>query len=142
MKKISLLLFVMLFIASGAIAQEEMKPTKYENVSWHKVVLVDYKPGKMKRAKEIIKLYQESGKAAETMAPEMIWFMSGEYDLMLIWTLKDGPSEFEWKYSPDGLKWWNEFIKQIGSKEEAEKIQAEYTDLIFSYTSYLARKDL
>ena len=142
MKKISLLLLVMLFIASGALAQEEMKPTKYENVSWHQVVLVDYKPGKMKRAKEIIKLYEEAGKAAETKAPEMIWLMSGEYDLMLIWTLEDGPSEFEWKYSADGIKWWKVFVEQQGSKEAAEKIQAEYMDLVFSYTSYLARKDL
>ncbi len=142
MKRFSLLLFVILFIASGALAQEEMQPTKYENVSWHQVVLVDYKPGKEKRVKEIIKLYEAAGKAAGTPKPEMIWFMSGEYDLMLIWTLKDGPSEFEWQFSPDGLKWWKEFVNQQGSKEVAEKIHAEYMDLISSYTSYLARKDL
>ena len=142
MKTFSILIVLMFLITTVGSAQEEPKPVKHENVSWHQVVLVDYKPGKVDKAKEIIKLYQAAGQAAETEAPEMIWFMSGEHDLMLIWTLEDGPSDLEWKFSPDGVKWWKEFINQQGSKEEAEKIQAKYMDLIDSYTSYLAIKNL
>ncbi|MGQ8338330.1 hypothetical protein ACUNWD_17380 [Sunxiuqinia sp. A32] len=142
MKNLFLFVALMLFIVSGAIAQEEMKASKYENATWHEVVLVDFKPGKIKRAKEIIQLYEKAGQAAETTPPKMLWLMTGEYDMMLIWTLEDGPSEYEWKWSPDGVKWWKEFVKQQGSEEAANKLSEEYSSLVFKSTSYLARKDL
>ena len=141
MKKISLLIFLVLFAVSGIMAQDDMQAVKHENSTWYRVVFVDYKQGKIDRAKEIIKEYEKAGKAAETPPPKMMWLITGDYDLMLVWKLKNGPSDLEWKWSPDGVKWWKEFISQQGSKEAAEKLSAEYSNLVFKVDSYLARKD-
>ena len=58
MKKVFLLFVMVMFLATGAIAQEEVKPQKHENSSWHMVVMVDFKQGKVGEAKEIIKKRQ------------------------------------------------------------------------------------
>ncbi|MHA7112314.1 hypothetical protein ACRTDU_19480 [Sunxiuqinia elliptica] len=142
MKKISLLLVMLLFLASGLFAQDEIKPSKFENVSWHEVVFIDFKPGKVERAKEIIEEYKAAGKAAGVTGPETHWFMTGEYNMMLIWTMKGGPADLEWRRSPDGVKWWTEFIKQQGSKEAAEALQKEYASLVLKTTSYITHKEL
>ena len=141
MKKFSLLVFIALFICTGAIAQDDMKPVKHENSTWYRVVLVNFKQGKVERAKEIIKEYQEAGKVAETPAPKMMWLITGEYDMMLIWKFENGPSDLEWKWSPNSVKWWKEFIKQQGSQDAAKELSAEYADLVSNSTSYIARKD-
>lgn len=142
MKKVHLLFVLVLVTASGLFAQEEIKPVKFENVSWQEVVLVDFKPGTIERAKEIITLYKAAGAAAQVPGPEMHWFMTGEYNMMLIWTMKNGPADMEWRRSPDGVKWWKEFINQQGSKEAAEALQKEYTSLVLKTTSYITYKEL
>lgn len=142
MKKVYLLFVLVLVTASGLFAQEEIKPVKFENVSWQEVVLVDFKPGTIERAKEIIALYKAAGAAAQVPGPEMHWFMTGEYNMMLIWTMKNGPADMEWRRSPDGVKWWKEFISQQGSKEAAEALQKEYTSLVLKTTSYITYKEL
>jgi len=140
MKKGLLLLGMMLYLASGIMAQDEVKPSKYENVTWHRVVLIDFKPGKVARAKEIIKIYQTAGASAGTRGPVEYWFETGEYDLMAIWTLEDGPSDLEWDISPDGIKWRAALVKQLGSEEAVQKLQQEFQSLRASSTSYIARK--
>ncbi|MGQ7867817.1 hypothetical protein [Sunxiuqinia sp. sy24] len=142
MKKVNLFVILLLFVASGLFAQNEIKPAKFENVSWHEVVLIDFKPGTIERAKEIIELYKAAGAAAQVPGPETHWFMTGEYNMMLIWTMKGGPADMEWRRSPDGVKWWSEFIRQQGSKEAAKVLQKEYTSLIQKATSYITRKEL
>ncbi len=141
MKRLSLLVGMVCFLVSGAMAQEEMEAKKHENVTWQNVVLVDFKAGKVGEAKEIIKKYEAAGAAAQTPGPQKIWLSTGEYDLMLIWTMKDGPASMEWSISPDGAKWQNEFIKQQGSKEAADKIRQQYAELISKSTSYIGMKE-
>jgi len=140
MKKLSLLLVVMLLVTSGVFAQEELKPAKYENVTWHRIVLVDFKPGQVSRAKEIMTQYQAAGDAANLKGPERYWMETGEYDMMLVWTMEGGPSDLEWDRSPNGIKWRAQIIKQLGSEEALKKLQQEYSSLVSSSTSYIARK--
>lgn len=141
MKKLSLLAVVMAVMVSGALAQNEVKPEKYENVTWHRIVLIDYKAGQDSRAREIIEMYEAAGKAAGLQSPERHWLSTGEYDMMLIWTMNGGPSDMEWRRSADNVKWWSEFVKQQGSEEAATKIRREYSELISSSTSYISRKE-
>jgi len=142
MKKLCLLI-VMLFLGSTIVfAQEVVKPEKYVNVTWHRVELVNFKPGQVSRAKEIMTQYQTAGDAANLKGPERYWMETGEYDLMLVWTMEGGPSDLEWDRSPNGIKWRAQIIKQLGSEEALRKLQQEYSGLISNSTSYISRKEL
>lgn len=141
MKKLILVVGIMIFIAGNTHAQEELKPQKYENVTWHRVVLVDYKPGQVSRAKEIMTQYQAASDAVNLKGPERYWMETGEYDLMLVWTMEGGPSDLEWDRSPNSIKWRTQMIKQLGSEEALKKLQQEYSSLITNSTSYISRKE-
>ena len=141
MKKLCLLSAFMIFVVLGAWAQEEVKPAKYENVTWHRVVMVDYKPGQNARVKEIIKIYEAAGAEAKTKGPEKYWFSTGEYDAMFIWTMDGGPSDMEWYRSDSNIKWRAAMVKQLGSEEAVNKLQEEFSSLVSSSTSYISRKE-
>jgi hypothetical protein len=141
MKKLSLLLVVMIFCSSVVSAQEDVKPAKYENVTWHRIVLINYNPGQVSRAKEILTQYQSAGDAVNLKGPARYWMETGEYDLMLVWTMEGGPSDLEWDRSPNGIKWRAQMIKQLGSEEALKKLQQEYSSLISNSTSYISRKE-
>lgn len=142
MKKLSLLLVVLFLGSSVVSAQEDAKPAKFENVTWHNVVMVNYKSGKNTRVKEIIKIYQAAGAEAKTKGPEIHWFSTGEYDAMFIWTLEGGPSDLEWYRNSDDIKWRAAIVKQLGSEEAVNKLNEEYSSLVSSSTSYISRKQL
>lgn len=91
--------------ATDAQAQDTPEPQRYENVDWNNVVMVDFKPGKRGRALEIIREhYVPASEEAGTSMPVMIEMMSGEYDIMLVWMMDDGPSEMTWERSPRALR--------------------------------------
>ena len=142
MKKLALFVGALCFLISAVLAQEEEKATKHENVTWHRVVKIDYKPGQVWRASEIIKMYEAAGKEAGTPGPEKYWFSSGKYDLMVIWKLDGGPADLEWSRSENNIKWKNALIKLQGSEEKVKEIQEEYRSLISSTTSEICRKEL
>ena len=142
MKKVLLFVGVISFLATSAFAQDDAKPQKYENVSWHSVVKVDYKPGKVGRAKEIIKIFKAAGAEAGTTGPESYWFSTGKYDAMFIWKMDNGPGDMEWWRTEDDIKWRKAMIKQVGSEEKMKEIQQEYAGLISSSTSDVSRKEL
>lgn len=125
--------------ATPAWAQEEApEAQRYENVDWHEVNLVDFKPGKTERAMEIISDYfQEASKRADTQVPRIIEMQTGPWDLMLIWTMEEGPSEMTWKISPEGVRYQEAFNEVVGSEEEAEEIVGEYYSLVARETSYV-----
>ena len=102
--------------------------------------MVDYKPGKAGEAKEIIKKFQSAAATAGTPTPLQYWFETGKYDMMIIWELEEGPADLEWSWSPNGVSWWKAFVAQEGSEEAAKSIQDEYSSLIASSTSNIARK--
>ena len=140
MKKLCLLFVLSLWIASGAMAQDEVKPAKFENVEWYQVVLIDFKQGTVGKVQDIIKQYEAAGKEAGTPGPELYWMSTGEYDAMAIWKLDNGPADMEWKMSPNDVKWWDAFVKQQGSVEAAQKLQQEFAGYVNKSTSYLSRK--
>jgi hypothetical protein len=141
MKKLSVLLVVFLLGSTVVFSQEDVKPVKYENVTWHNIVLVNFKPGQVWRAKEIMKQYKAAGDAVNLKGPVRYWMETGEYDLMLVWTMEGGPSDLEWDRSPDGIKWRVEMIKQLGSEEALKKLQQEYSSLVSNSTNYISRKE-
>jgi hypothetical protein len=140
MKKITLLLAIA-FTGTILFAQsDEPAPKKHEG-TWHTLVFIDFKAGKAGDARKIIAKYVTASETAGTPEPQSYWMETGSYDMMLIWDLKEGPSDLEWSWSPDGVAWWNAFVAQEGSKEAAEKIQEEYTSLVSGSTSHIIRKE-
>lgn len=142
MKKLVLFTGVFFFLVSTTFAQDEQKPKKHENVSWHRVVKVDYKPGQTWRAKQIIKMYKAAGAEAGTKGPESYWFSTGKYDAMFIWTMEGGPADMEWTRTEDNIKWRAAMIKQLGSEEKLKEIQKEFSSLVSSSTSEVCRKEI
>lgn len=140
MKKLCLLIVLSFWIASIAMAQDEVKPAKFENVEWYQVVLIDFKQGTVGKVQDIIEQYEAAGKEAGTPGPELYWMSTGEYDVMAIWKLDNGPADMEWKISPNDVKWWDAFVKQQGSEEAAQKLQQEFAGYVNKSTSYLSRK--
>lgn len=141
MKKLTFLVLA-LFMSAAIFAQssKEQTPQKYTDVTWQRVVLVNYKPGKVGDAKEIIKKYQSAGAKAGTPGPEQYWFVTGSYDMMIIWTLEGGPSDLEWQSTSNGIKWRKALVEQEGSEEAADKLQDKYSSLIASSTVHIVRK--
>ena len=116
---------------------EEMKPKKLENPEWYYVSKVKFKSGHYTRAKEILKDYYI--KASKKNLPKMVFeFYSGPYDMMIVWEMKEGLTEFEWETSPDDIAFYTELIKLTGSKEEADKIAKEFQELVTTSDGQLA----
>lgn len=137
----TILIGLLLFITTCIMAQDEPQAKKYENVTWHRVVKVDYKAGKVGRAKEIIKMFEAAGAEAGTPGPEKYWFSTGKYDLMLIWKFDNGPADLEWSTTENSVKWRKAFIKLQGSEEKVNKLQKEYSSLVSSVSSEICRKE-
>ena len=140
MKKIAFIVFIAC-IGTAVFAQDEDPEPKKFDATWHRLVLVDFKPGKAGEAQALIEKYESASTKAGTPMPQQFWFETGPYDMMLIWDLKNGPSDLEWDWSPDGVKWWNAFVAQEGSKEAAEEVQKNYSSLVSGSTSQILRKD-
>ena len=140
MKKFTFLIAVFFISASIFAQSEKPTPSKHADVSWHTVSVIDFKPGAVADAKKIIERFESASLAAQTPGPVVYWFETGKYDLVVIWELKEGPSDLEWSWSPDGVKWWNAFVAQEGSEEAAKKLQDEYSALIASSVKNVARK--
>lgn len=136
-----MLLVFLLLVGTTVFTQEEVSEKKYENVDWYQVVLIDFQQGKVGAAQAIIVKFEAAGVEAGTPGPELFWFSTGEYDAMAIWKLEDGPGDLEWQITPDDVKWWDAFVKQQGSAEEAQKLQQEFGSLVVKSTSYLSRKE-
>jgi hypothetical protein len=121
---------------------EEIQPDeeaqRYENVDWHNVVLVDFKPGKTGRAMEIIDdHFTPASEQAGTQVPRMMELQTGPWDVMLIWTMEEGPSEMTWEISPEGLRFQEALVEVVGSEEDVEEIWDEYYSLVDRSTSYI-----
>ncbi len=106
------------------------------------MVMVDFKAGKVDKAKEYLAMFEKAAKKAGTPIPEMQWILTGEYDLLIIWEMKGGPSDLEWRYSPTSIKWWDALVEQQGGSKNAEMISDSYGDLIARSNSFITIKEL
>ena len=123
-------------------AQQEMKAKKYDNPKWLTVVFIKFSENKYSRAKEIITNYfEKAGQKAGTPSPSLVLdVMSGEWDMMLTWDMKNGIDEMNWETSPDDVKWMKAMGEIVGGPDKAKAILDEYTSLITRSTRYIAKK--
>ena len=140
MKKIFAFTLPLVLTALLSVHAEEPESPYKDNVAWHSIIMIDYKPGTVDEVKALIRKFETASEAAGTLVPEFYWFESGKYDLILTWKLKDGTVDFEGKWSPYGEPWWNALVKQEGSEEAANELQATYNNLIASSVTSVARQ--
>lgn len=143
MKSFLFMITSILFLSYGSLyAQEEMQAEKYDDPQWYWVVKVDYAPGKMDRAMELINTYfkkasDDAGLPGPIMAMEM---SSGDYDMLYVWHMKEGIEGMNWKTSPNDVKWFQAMTKIAGGPEKAQEIWQEYESCIARSEADLARK--
>lgn len=127
----------------GQDSSSTMQATKYKNVKWYGIAQVDFKPGKMDEAMGLVKKYfMPAGKAAGNPGPVMVLEnQTGSWDITVIWLLKDGPSDLEWKVSPENVASNAELLKLAGSKEKVEKIREEWLSDIARSTYNVALQE-
>ena len=136
-------IFVAAAIFAGAqlfALQEEPVPSSDSNFLWHSITLIDYKPGTVDTAKEIIRKFESASEAAGTPMPVIYWFKSGKYDLVLTLELKNGPDDTEGQWSPESVRWWNALVAQEGSEEAARKLHEDYKALVVSSVTSVSCK--
>ena len=142
MKK-SLAVVAALFLGTLVYVQaEDPVPADDNKVAWHSITMVDFKPGTLDEVKTLIQKFETASLKAGTGVPELYWFKSGKYDLILTWKLKDGNADFQGKWSPYGEPWWNALVNQEGSEEAARKLQADYNNLVDTSVTTVSRKAL
>ena len=140
MKKLFVFI-VPLFISALLFAHpDEPTPSVDTDVMWHTITVIDYKPGTTDAAKALIQKFETASEKSGTSLPEIYWFESGKYDLIVTWKLPDGPADLQEKWSPAGDTWWNALVAQEGSEAAALKLQADYNELIASSVTSVARK--
>jgi hypothetical protein len=140
MKKFLLFTFALLTGAVLSAHPDEPIPANHTSYSWHTVSLVDFKPGTTESAKELIQKFESATMAAGSVKPQIHWLDSGKYDLIVTWNLENSPASDQWTWSPEGELWWKALVSQEGSVEAAKNLQEEYSLLIASSVTNVARK--
>jgi hypothetical protein len=116
---------------SGAQAQDAAAQAADE-VTWARVSMTRFHPGKRDRAIEIIKNYFAKADAASGVNSGVhgIHLDTGQWDVIYVFPMKGGPGDMAKRGTPEDEKWMAEMVKLASSKEAAEKIIAEFDTLI------------
>ena len=140
MKKIFLIIAPLFLSALLFAHPDEHTPSSNTDVVWHTITVIDYKPGTLDAAKALIHKFEMASVASGISLPEIYWFESGKYDMVVTWKLPDGPADLQGKWSPAGDIWWNALVAQEGSEDAAKKLQGDYNDLIASSVTNVSCK--
>ena len=140
MKKFFVLLAPLFLSAILSTQAEEPTPSVNTDVMWHTITVIDYKPGTTDAAKALIQKFESASENSGTILPEIYWFESGKYDLIITWKLQNGPADLQEKWSPAGDTWWNALVAQEGSEAAAKKLHADYYELVASSVTNVSRK--
>lgn len=121
---------------------EAQEAKKYDNPEWYSFVYVDYHPGMMGEARDIIDNYfKKAGEKAGTPGPVMeISLAAGEYDMLIVWEMADGVEGMNWQTSPNQAKWRAALNEVAGGEEKANEIIKQYQKCIRSSSSNMGRK--
>ena len=119
----SVFLLVVFFIFAtnqNAYSQDEVRAEKHENISWVRIGLVTFKPGKASAARDIIyNHFAKAGKATGNPTATSFELTAGEWHQLTIFPM-NGPSDLEYlelhKMQLGGTKWQNK-------KEELIKLK-------------------
>ncbi len=133
---------VVVAVAALPVVAEEnpIQAKKYDSQEWFVMVHVQFEAGQAEKALEIVKnKFAPAAKASGVKMPKVFQCSTGEWDVIYLFHLKDGVSDLEWQISPIDAKWFAAFVEQEGGMEAAEKVYAEYDELIEDWKTELVR---
>lgn len=121
-----------MMVPSAVQAQESAAAAEAEEVTWARVTMMRFHPGKRDRAIEIIKDYYAKADrmSGVTSGVHGIHLDTGAWDVIYVFPMKGGPADMAVRNSPDDAKWMAEMVKLAGSEDAAKKIIAEFDSLI------------
>jgi hypothetical protein len=137
---ISIVVFCCTFIPVGLEAQAQGK--KYDNPQWKTVEMLEFKHDKMDRVRDIMQNYfVKAADKAGTRKPAIILeTATGEWNVILVWDMKEGLDEMNWEINPDDAKWMAAMNEIAGSADKAKAVLDEWSSLVVRSTSYLCRQ--
>lgn len=117
---------------SDSTTLEAMGPTRYEEVSWHEVIFLNFDSEKARRAKAMTEQCLTS--ATRDRMPVLVETPSGPWDVLMIYSLKGAPVEKNWNAPADLGKLRADCASAFG-EEKAEGAWEEYQGLIVQSSS-------
>lgn len=139
--KTTIAILVFLLVSSFGFGQE-MKAEKYENPEWVNIAYIKFKPMKKEPAMGIIANYfAKADQDAGIDAPTAYHLAYGDYDMMVIWEMKDGIETLNWKTTPDDVKWMESMGKIAGGQDKAMAKLEEFMSYVDAWDNTLARKE-
>jgi hypothetical protein len=122
-------LAALLPLAAGA--QELPKAKKFTDVTWYGVLSLNFKVSKFEEGSKIIhEHFAPAGDAAGMEGIRVIQALGGEWDMLILFPLQDGPAALEWEVSPDDEKFWAALAQREGGAEKAFAVLGQYLDTL------------
>jgi hypothetical protein len=143
MKKLLAVLCILAIVAfvfpTASRAQQANKPMRYENVAWKTITYVKFVSGKRNKALGIIRdHFQKAAQTARLPGPAMYEMRTGEWDLVLVWEMKEGVENLTWERSPNSVAWFKALGEQEGGADKAQALYDEYNSLVAEGHSEIA----
>lgn len=139
---LSIVLIPICYILFPVCVAAQIQAKKFDNPQWKSVEMLQFKHDKMDRVREIIKTYFiKAAERAGSRQPSMILDLAtGEWNMMLVWDMKEGLDEMNWQIRPDDIKWIAALNEIAGSADKAKTILDEWSSLVVRSTIYLCRQ--
>ncbi len=143
MKAIKSVLAVVVFLIGAHYSfGQEMKAEKYENPEWVSIAYIKFKPMKKDAAMSIVENYfAKADQDAGIKAPTAYHLSYGEYDMMVIWEMKEGVEMLNYKMTPDDVKWMKSMAKVAGGQDKAMEKMNEFSSYVEKWDNSLARRE-
>ncbi len=118
------------------------EPKKYADVEWFSVVNVDYyASGEEAALKMVFEEFLPAARAAGlTGASFYEYATGGEWDLMIVFPMNDGPAGLEWEVSPEDIRFFGALAERAGGADEAKALFEEYSTHIARHESNVVRR--
>ncbi len=123
--------FAMMGTVSTMPVSAQSSEREQVNVDWYHVIFLKFKPGKRGRAEEIQETYYgPAGDAAGLPKSMMLHMNTGDWDMIRIGPMPDGPGSMAWAENEAGKRWRAEFERIAGGRAQADAIDAEFASLL------------
>ncbi|SDR75966.1 hypothetical protein [Christiangramia echinicola] len=142
MNSIKTLFVATVFFMVSSYSFGQVKAEKYDNPQWVSMSYIKFKPMKKEPAMGIIENY--FGKADQDAgidAPTVYHFVNGDYDMLVIWNMKEGVETLNYKTTPDDAKWMNSMTKIAGGPDKAMAKLEEFMTYVQDWDNTMARKE-
>lgn len=129
-------------VSAPVLAQDEAASTpELAELDWYRVMFMKWKPGKARRAHEIIAMFRKVDDALGLESGPDFHMASGKWDSIVALPMRQGIASMGWAGNPEGEKWDAEFARQAGGKEQAEAIWEEFDSLIADSERHIGHID-